>query len=257
MTGLTVAKERKMTEMEQGSVQSFDNSNNSVPVSSPSPAPQAPATSEERTFRQHEVNDLIGRAKSEAVERFKRESSLASHQQQHQPSQINAQTTAGLSHDEVRRMAAEEAQRLRDQWIEEANVKSQQQDAQRIAGEFFQKIDAGKSKYQDYDSVMKDVDFGAIPHIVQVANMMENTADVMYELGKNPGKIGIIQQLLNISPSLAMAEMKKLSQSIKDNSEAQSFRHPNEPLSQLRPSNQGMDNKGALNVSDYKRKYLV
>lgn len=240
-----------MTELEHGSVQNFDNGN---VQSSPEPAPQAPVQ-EERVFKQTEVNDLIGRAKSEAVERFKRESSIASHQtnQQQQPS---SQNTYGSSQEEmVRRLAGEEAQKLRNQWIEEANTRHQQQEAEKVANEFIQKIDSGKSKYQDYDSVMKDVNYGDIPDIVQVANMMENTSDIMYELGKNPSKIGIIRQLLNISPSLAMAEMKRLSQSIKDNEEAKNFRHPNEPLSQLRPSHQGMDNKGAQTVSDYRQRY--
>lgn len=257
MTGLTV----EGTRMTENVVQGLDSSSGATlpqnaPVESSSSVAQ-PAPREERVFRQHEVNDIVGRAKAEAVDRFKRETSFASHQQSPPATQITPQNTYGVSQDEIRRMAAEEAQRLRNEWVEEAQRNSQQQDAERVAKEFFQKLETGKVKHQDYDAVMKDMDFGAIPHIVQVANMMENTSDIMYELAKNPSKVAIVQQLIDISPNLAMNEMRRLSETLKNNTEAQNFRHPNEPLSQMRPSNQGMDKRGPLTVSDYKSKYIV
>jgi hypothetical protein len=51
--------------------------------------------------------------------------------------------------------------------------------------------------------------------------------------------------------------MKRLSDSIKMNQNAGKYQSPNEPLSQLRPSNAGTGNQGALTVGDYKRKYRV
>jgi hypothetical protein len=48
--------------------------------------------------------------------------------------------------------------------------------------------------------------------------------------------------------------VQRLSQSIKDNESAGKMRHPNEPLSQMRPSNTGTDN-GAMSVKDYRSKY--
>ena len=77
VTGLTVKKGIYMTEMVNGEGQSFSNSSAGAPVSTPSSTPSS-APSEERTFRQSEVNDLVGRAKHEAVERFKRDSAMAS-----------------------------------------------------------------------------------------------------------------------------------------------------------------------------------
>ena len=93
--------------------------------------------------------------------------------------------------------------------------------------------------------------------------MVENTRDVMVELVNNPSKIGTIQNLIDIDlragrqPNLALAEMKRLSTALKANSKATQFRPPNDPLSQMQPSNAGTDNKGALTVSDYRRKYKV
>lgn len=268
MTGLTV-EGNQMTEMvNNGEGQSSSNFA-PAPVSTPSstPAPAAP-TESERTFRQSEVNDLVGRAKAEAVERFKREASMASHQpspsqqQQYQPPQ-QQQYQPPVSEERVRNLAAEETQRLREQWTQESRVQAQEQDAQRIASEFFTKLEAGKSNLQDFDKVMGDVDLRSIPYHVQLANMVDNTAEVMYELAKNPSKIGQLQSLIDIDvragrhPKLALAEMKRLSQSIKDNAQASKFQSPNEPLRQLPTSNAGTGKQGALTVGDYRKKYRV
>ena len=112
---------------------------------------------------------------------------------------------------------------------------------------------------------MADVDLRSIPYHVQLANMVDNTAEVMYELAKNPSKIGAIQTLIEIDtkagrhPKLALAEMKRLSESIKVNSKGSKYQPPNEPLSQMRPSNAGTGNQGDRSVRDYKSnpKYRV
>lgn len=262
-----------MTEMENGEIQNFNNSAE-VPASNSN---NENLSNNEKTFRQSELNEIVGRARQEAVERYKRETSRSSHEnsqhathpvnsqhRQYNANYVNPEPPANvISQDEIRRLASEEIQRSRDEWNQEAQRSAQEQEAQRIASEFFTKVNAGKSKLQDFDTVMADVDLRAIPYHVQLANMVDNTAEVMYELAKNPAKIGAIQNLIDIdlragkSPKLAMAEMRKLSQSIKNNESATNFRSPNEPLSQVRPSNAGTDNRGALTVSDYRRKYKV
>lgn len=278
MTGLTVVKGFNMTEMVNGEGQSFQNSSAQVPVNTPSSTPsQAP--SDERVFKQSEVNDLIGRAKQEAIERYKRETSMSSHQYQqnvqgqqqygnqpnyayNQPHQAQPQYN-GMSEGEYRKLAAEEAQRLRNEWMRDAQRSAEEQEAQRVAQDFIAKTSTGKEKYEDFEKVVSDVGYGNFPHIVQLANMMDNTDDVVYELSKNPTKIAAIQNLVDIAlrngvqPNLAFNEMKKLSESIKENSKAKNFRSPNEPLSQLRPGNAGTDGSGRLEVADYKRRYRV
>lgn len=202
-----------------------------------------PTIANEKVFTQPEVNELVGRVKQEAVERYKR-------QEQAQ----NVLPHTNISEADYRRMAAEEAQRLRDEWVKDAERAAHEHDAQRIANEFFTKINTGKGKYQDFDSVVGDIDFRSIPHIVQLANMVDNTSDIMYELGKNPSKIAILQQLIAVNPQLAFKEMTKLSTALKDNESASKIRSPNEPLSQLKPSTTGTDN-GAMTVADYRKKY--
>jgi hypothetical protein len=260
--------------------QNFSSSNaGAAPVNTPSSTPPA---SEERTFRQSEVNDIIGKARAEAVDRYKRETSMPSHnpnygyQPQQQPQNQPPQQGYGqqqpyqpqqrqLSEDDVKRMAAEESRRSREEWIQDQRRNAEEQNAQRIASEFFTKVGAGDGGMKEFEKTVADsgIDLRTIPYHVQLANMVDNTREVMVELLKNPTKVGSIQSLIDIDlragrqPNLALAEIKKLSESIKSNQSAGKFQSPNEPLSQLRPSNAGTGNQGALTVGDYKRKYRV
>lgn len=262
-----------MTEMVNGEGQSFQNSTAGTPVSTPSSAPSS-APSDERTFRQSEVNDLVGRAKSEAIERYKRDSSMASHNTQQQQSyqapqqgyqQPPYQPQPGMTEEQVRRITADEATRSRNEWIQDQRRTAEEQNAQRIASEFFTKVGAGEGGVKEFEKLVSDsgVDLGAIPYHVQLANMVDNTREVMVELMKNPTKIGAVQNLIDIDlragrqPNLALSEIKRLSESIKTNQKGAKYQSPNDPLSQLRPSNAGAGNQGPLSVGDYKRKYRV
>lgn len=248
-----------MTEMVNGDVQG------QVPAPPVTSDAGLPQESGERTFKQSEVNDLVGRVKHEAVERYKRSQEVDRNryeepgyrEQQESARTAPTQPQRPMDTDEIRRMAAEEFQRFMEKNQQEAFRRTQEQEAERIAAEFFTKFDAGKKKYDDFDKVTSDLDLQAIPNVVRLANMVDNTADVMYELAKNPAKIANLQQLISISPKMAFSEMKRLAESIKTNEEAAEYRAPNAPLSQMRPSNTGTDNRGALTVSDYRKKYKV
>lgn len=234
-----------MTDLVKGidQAQSLDTSASAsnMPVQSHAPA------SEEKLFRQHDVNEIVGRAKHEAVERYKR--------QMQESAQIQSyENRANVSEDHIKQIAAKEAERLRNEWVQEAQRNAQEQEAKKIAEQFFTKLQTGKDKYADFDATIGELEFGAIPHVVQLATMVDNTPDVMYELAKNPTKIANLQQLLNISPKLAYAEMARLSKTLKDNEQASHTRLPNDPLSQLKPTNTGTDN-GNLSIADLKRKY--
>lgn len=261
-----------MTGMENGAGQSPQNFAAESPVT-PSSTPSQ-ATSEERTFKQSEVNDLIGRAKNEAVERFKRETSMASHQTPPQVPQYNAPQPVqqssqynGMSEQEYRRITAEEIQRSREEWSQEEMRRSEEQNAHRIASEFFQKVSTGDGGREGFEKILSEsgLDLRSIPFHVQLANMVDNTREVMVDLAQNPTKIGIIQNLIDIDlragrqPNLALAEIKRLSKSIKDNEQAGRYKAPNDPLTQLRPSNAGTDKMGTRAPGDYRRdpKYRV
>ncbi len=244
-----------------------------APAAVSAPAPTARQESDGRVFRQPEVDDIVKRAKHEAVERYRRLSveqpeyarqkygdvAPPAQSAPYQGSQQSNQSTYGLSQlsqDDVRRMAAEEFQRLGTEQREREQRSALEKDAQRIATEFLGKLSAGKELYQDFDSVVGDVQFGSFPNVVQLATVYaENTADVMYELAKDRTRMAMLETLAERSPSDAKVQMQRFAKSIKDNAEAGRLRHPREPLSQIRPSNAGMDAGGRNEVRDMKMKY--
>jgi hypothetical protein len=256
-----------MTEA-NGMSQSSDTSSSQTVTSSSTPqaAPQAPApVSEERSFKQSEVNDIVKRAKHGAVEDFKRMSQERPDyvQQKHgetatpQNNQQYAGNNNAPNEEAYRRIAAEEAQRLRDTWVKEAQSKSEAEYAQRTVQQFFNKVSTGREKYQDFDQITGDVALARFPNVVQLlADHVDNAQDVFYELGKDRTKLAVLEQLADMSPTDAVVQVGRISQAMKDNEAASKARIPNQPLDQLRPSNTGTDN-GVMSVKDYRAKYRV
>lgn len=159
-----------------------------------------------------------------------------------------------LTTEQIRSLAAEEAQKRFHSLLEAKEHEMKKAEGERIAAEFISKLEAGKGDYDDFDQVVGSLPFDRIPHIIQLANRVDNTADVMYELRKNPGKIASLTQLMQIDPSgvLAQEQMQHLSSSIKTNKAAQSARTPNEPLSQIKSSPIKADD-GSMTVSDFQK----
>jgi hypothetical protein len=237
--------------MEDAIGQSVDT--NSAPVGSNSVAETS--TPSEKMLRQSEVNDIVGRAKqdaaSRAVEQYKRSQSESAPQQSY-----SQQDSGNMSEERVRRMAGEEAQRLRDQWVSEARTKNETDSAQRIVKSFYDKMEAGKEKYEDFEKVTGELDYQAFPHVVQLlAEQIDNSHEVMYEFGKNALKMEQLERLAERSPRMAVAELRRLADSIKANESATNRRSPNAPLSQQRPSNVGTDSGSTLSMRDLKAKY--
>lgn len=220
----------------------------------------APGTSEERTLKQSEVNDLVRRAKSDAVESYKRKAETQPSYETYgegRPALANPNLSQTMSDDRVRQVAAEEAQRHIENVRKEAYEKSQNESAQRTVQNFYNKVLTAREKYQDFDKVTSDIDLQRFPNVVQLlGDHIENAGDVLYDLGKNRMKMASLEQLAQMSPRDAIAEAKRYSDSIRENEAAGKVRLPNEPLSQLRPSNTGTDN-GAMSVGDYRKKYKV
>jgi hypothetical protein len=233
-------------------------------ASAPAPATAAPvSTSDERIFKQSEVNEIVKKAKHGAVEDYRR---LSSEQPQYaerkfgtQPQQQEAMQSNQnyLPENEIRRLAAEEAQRLRDNWVKDARAQSEADQANRIVANFQAKIAAGREKYQDFDQVTGDIDLQRFPYVVQLlGEHVENSADMLYELGNDRFKLNQLEGLAERSAGDAIKQAQRMSKSLKDNDAARKIKMPNEPLSQLRPSNTGTDN-GVMGVGDYRKKWKV
>jgi len=243
VTGLIVEGNR-MTDMITGSNQSMDSTSNSG-INSSTPPAQAPASTEERLFRQSDLNEIVGREKHEAVERYKR--SL--------DKDVNVQSPQHeISEDRLRKIAAEETVRLRDEWSRKQHEEVEEREAHRIANDFITKLNQGKDKYSDFDEKVSTVKFGKFPNVVELATTLDNVSDVMYELSDNPTKLIQIQQLALVDRDMATRELNKLSKSIKDNQAASTVKLPKPPLSQLRPSNTGTDS-AQPSIRDLKARY--
>lgn len=227
---------------------------NSAPVSQ---APESSAPSE-KMLRQSEVNDIVGRAKqdaaSRAVEQYK--SSQQSQQPSYQQNQTTQQPQQGMSEERYRQVAAEEAQRIRDQERSEYQTRSETENAQRIVKNFYDKMAAGKEKYDDFEKVTGDVELQRFPNTVHMlAEMVDNPHDVLYELSKNRAKLAQLELTAREFPQEAIHDLRRLADSIKNNEAASSRRTPNAPLSQQRPTNVGTDAGGTLTMRDLKSKY--
>ena len=209
---------------------------------------------QERLFKQSELNEIVGRAKHDAVESFKRQQQTQYAQQAPQSNQ--AQSSKSLSEDDVKRLTSEELARQRDQWTRESQEKADADIAQRIVNSYKEKIAPGKEKYEDFEAVTNNVDMRYYPNVVQLlAEYVDNSHDVIYELAKNRTKLYQLESTCAHNPQDAIYEIKRLSDSIKANESSSQMKHANSPLSQQRPSNTGTDSGGTLSMKDLKRKY--
>jgi hypothetical protein len=146
-----------------------------------------------------------------------------------------------VNEDQIRRMIDEAAEK-----------RSNEHMAHRIATNFVSKLEPGRAKYSDFDSVIGDLDLANNPHIVALTEGIDNTSDVLYEMGVNPSKFSAVVNLAVRNPHLAARELRKISESIKTNEQAASYPKANEPLSELKSSTVGVDN-GKMSVRDLRK----
>jgi hypothetical protein len=211
----------------------------------------------EKMLRQSEVNEIVGKAKQDAASRAVEQYKRSQESQQSSYQEPRSQPSQGMSEERYRQVAAEEAQRIRDQERSEWQTKSETENAQRIVKNFYDKIAAGKEKYEDFEKVTGDVELQRFPNTVHMlAEMVDNPHDVLYELSKNRAKLAQIELTAREFPQEAVHDLKRLADSIKNNESVSNRKIPNAPLSQQRPTNVGTDaGRNALSMRDLKAKY--
>lgn len=225
-----------------------ETSNEVVSDNAPTVAPSTSSTPEstpiappEKTLTQSEVNNLVGSVKRETAEKVRRD--VVSEMQQVGQQPAPAPTTQTSTSDEhIRGLINQEAQKM-----------AEMQTAQQVVNQFVQKMEDGKEHYEDFNETVEKLNLPTMPQVIHFANEMPNTADIMYELGKNPSKVASLMNVIQYTPQLANQEFKKLSDSIVTNKEAANAKKVKEPLSQVQTSYTGTDN-GEMSVSDYMSK---
>jgi hypothetical protein len=201
------------------------------------------ATAAEKAIPQSIVNDVVKQAKHHAYEQGKKAAEALAQEQDNTavfiPTATNQSTPLTAEH--VQNMIANHTVQQASEW-----------QAQQIAQQFLGKLSAAKDKYPDFEETIANLEVHQFPEVVQLANNVDNTADIMYELGKNPSKAVILKQLAQLNPKMAALEIRRLSDSIQQNQAAQQTPSTHPPLSQLTPSVTQTD-KGPFTIGDYRK----
>lgn len=193
----------------------------------------------EKTIPQSVVDNIVKQAKHHAYEQGKK---AVKEELAQQPINIPATqaSTTSITTEDVQSMIANHTAQQANEW-----------QAQQIAQQFLGKLTAAKDKYPDFEETLATLEVHKFPEVVQLANNFDNTADIMYELAKNPTKAVLLKQCAQLNPNLATMEIQRLSDSIKQNQTAKQAPSAQPPLSQLTPSIIKTDNS-PITIRDYR-----
>jgi len=209
---------------------------------------------------QTEMNAIVKREKEVAAQIARQEAEReylkkleALQQQAQKQSQQNSNVSREVDTDAL-------YQQIQEKFNAEMQQRQLQQEMTNVANSYITKIQNGKQQYEDFDEITKDFEPQAFPQLVYLVSGIDNAADVIYELSKNPSKLVMLDALAQRSPKQAQSELSKLSRSIADNRQAQSDAGNQTvaaPLDHLRPSrvsgNNGKPTINDLRSLDYLR----
>lgn len=179
----------------------------------------------EKQVPQSVVNRVVAEVKQSAYEQG-RKSVLPTSPLATPVSSLEASPSSAMTEDHIKKLVTE--------GINKQNKELQDLQMQQAAQEFLVKLKPAETKYSDFSQAINSVNWNSIPHVLDLANQTDNTDDVVYELAKNPQKAIKLWQLSQVNPQAALAETKKLADSIKQNQRQPTSARP--PLSPLTPS---------------------
>lgn len=201
--------------------------------------PQAPT---EKMFPQSHVQAIAAKEARKAEERA--EARVRAEYESRAQAPDHTQTMGGMpqmSPDQLQRAIRQEAFNM-----------SQEHQAKQIEQGWLSAMEAEKAADPEFADLYEAIGIEQQPGLIIAMAGMENKAQVVKDLAKNPSKYANILTLANGgSPRLAQTELNKLSASIKANQEALKQPKVDAPLSQIRASNIGGDD-GNLSTSDYR-----
>ena len=235
-------------------------------VGDESDAGQVPDNSPpEKMLTVSQVNELVKKAKLKGERKMQDQldaaqqqiQQLQAQQGQHAPQQQAAAPQAQQAQGIDPQQLQAQVMQLLQQKQQEDEAKRHKEDLERevnqVAEQYFGKMASGKDMFEDFEAITADFNPAEFPQLVFLANQMDNTPAVIYELSKNPGKLADLAVLVEKSPSMARAQIAKLSQSIKTNDEAKrGLQEAQDPLDRLKPSPTGADSK-KQGLRDYKQ----
>lgn len=235
-------------------------------VGDESDAAQVPDQSPpEKMLTVSQVNDLVKKAKLKGERKMQDQLDAAKQQiEQLQSQQGQAPAPQGQSPQgqqqgqqgmtpEMQAQVMQMFQQKQQEDERKRHADQIEQEVKQVADQYFGKMASGKDMFEDFEAMTADFNPAEFPQLVFLANQMDNTPAVIYELSKNPGKLADLVTLAEKSPSMARAQMAKLSQSIKRNEDAKSgLQEAQDPLDRLKPSPTGADSKKS-GLRDFKQ----
>lgn len=204
----------------------------------------------EKMIPQSRVEELIRERLHRKENRLRQEHERekAAWQQTQQESQNTQNVGMGgtnyISPDQIQRMVEDATRKQQESLTREWLNYQSQQESENLARSFIGKIQNANEKYADFNNKVGELQLDKLPEIVRLANAVENTQDVIYDLANNPGKMGNLLSLAKDPDTYHLAEiaMRRLSDSIRENESAKNVRHASDPLKPIKPSLTGIDN---------------
>ena len=229
----------------------------------------AETTPPEKMLPASQVNELIKKAKRKGEQKMQEQLDAAKQQieqlqaqqgqqaqgqpQQQPPQQAPQGQAQGVDAQQIQQQVMQLMQKQQQEAEEKRHAEQLEQEVNQVAQSYFGKMAQGKDMFEDFEAMTADFNPAEFPQLVFLANQMDNTPAIIYELRKNPGKLADLAVLVEKSPSMARNELSKLSESIKRNDEAKrNLQEPQDPLTRLKPSPVGTDN-GTKTVRDFKQ----
>lgn len=233
---------------------------------------QAEPTPPEKMLPASQVNELIKKAKRKGEQKMQEQLDAAKQQieqlqaqqaqqqvqnvaqtgQQQPPQQQQGQQQQGVDTQQVMQQVMQQLAQRQEEEQRKRHEEQIAEEVNQVAQQYFGKMAQGKEMYEDFEAMTADFNPAEFPQLVFLANQMDNTPAIIYELRKNPGKLADLAVLVEKSPTMARSEIAKLSESIKRNDEAKrTLQEPQDPLNRLKPSPVGTDN-GKRTIRDYK-----
>jgi hypothetical protein len=195
-------------------------------------------TEKEKMLSQSQVDKIIkhktyqaAQVQRELEERHQKELEAIKAQQQQQ-TQRNENVPRDVDANAI-------YQQVQERFNEEMHQRQLKSEMDRVANAYISKMEQGKTAYDDFDEVTKEFDPTAFPQLTYLVAGIDNAADVIYDLSRNPLKLAGLDRLAEKNPRQAQAELLKLSRSIAENRQAQSDENSNQvdaPLDRLQSS---------------------
>ena len=216
------------------------------------------------------VSAIIVREREKAFEKGRRDAlmELQQNQQEQAPQEQNQAPVAQPMQQQARGiggmpaqmppMSQEQIEQLIMQKAPEALMQQFNQHKQKqMVDSFVSKMQAAEQRYPGLEEKLNKLNYQdpAMHSLIEMANNLENTGDVINELVSNPNKMIQVLSGIREQPFLGQETLTSLSNSIKQNQTAAAENsQAREPMSELKPSHStGMADSTQLSVDDIRR----